>query len=130
MIGVNNHEEKHFLGIEDGVRESTQSWRELLLELKRRRLKPAKLATGDGAMGFWAALDEIFPTTRQQRCWMHKSLNVLNYLPKRTQPKANKALHDIWQAETREDAHQAFDLFLETFEAKYPKATQCLIKDR
>ncbi len=76
----------------------------------------------DGAIGFWAALEKTHPCTRQQRCWVHKSANVLNYLPKRTQPKAQKMLHDIWQAETREDAHVSFDLFIETFDAKYPKA--------
>ncbi len=81
-------------------------------------------------MGFWAALEEVFPATRQQRCWMHKTSNVLHYLPKRTQPKARKILRDIWQAETREDAHAAFDLFIETFEAKDPKAIEGLIKDR
>lgn len=130
VIGVNARGQKHFLAIEDGVRESTQSWREVLLALKHRGLSAPKLATGDGAMGFWAALEEVFPTTPQQRCRMHKTGNVLNCLPKRTQPKAKKALHDIWQAETREEAHTAFDLFIETYEAKYPKAAQCLIKDR
>ncbi|SFP00381.1 Transposase, Mutator family, partial [Cohaesibacter marisflavi] len=84
----------------------------------------------DGAMGFWAALEEIFPSTRQQRCWVHKTANVLNYLPKRSQPKAKKMLHDIWQAETREDANLSFDLFIESYEAKYPRAVECLIKDR
>jgi transposase-like protein len=130
VIGVNALGEKHFLAIEDGVRESTQSWREVLLGLKARGLVAPKLATGDGAMGFWAALEEVLPATRQQRCWMHKTGNVLNYLPKRTQPKAKKMLRDIWQAETREDAHAAFDLFIETFEAKYSRATECLIRDR
>ena len=130
VIGVNERGEKHFLAIEDGVRESTQSWREGLLGLKARGLCAPKLATGDGAMGFWAALEEVYPTTRQQRCWMHKIGNGLNYLPKRTQHKARKMLHDIWQAETRDDAHAAFDLFVETFEAKYPKTTECLIRDR
>ena len=130
VIGVNERGEKHFLAIEDGVRESTQSWREGLFGLKARGLCAPKLATGDGAMGFWAALEEVYPTTRQQRCWMHKIGNGLNYLPKRTQHKARKMLHDIWQAETRDDAHAAFDLFVETFEAKYPKTTECLIRDR
>jgi len=129
VIGVNARGEKHFLAIEDGVRESTQSWREVLLGLKSRDLTAPRLAIGDGAMGFWAAIEEIFPTTRQQRCWVHKTGNVLNYLPKRSQPKAKKMLHDIWQAETREDAHKAFDLFVETYQAKYSKATECLIKD-
>lgn len=130
VIGVNARGEKHFLAVEDGVRESTQSWREVLLGLKSRGLSAPKLAIGDGAMGFWAALEETHPCTRQQRCWVHKSANVLNYLPKRTQPKARKMLHDIWQAETREDAHASFDLFIETFDAKYPKATECLMRDR
>ncbi len=130
VIGVNARGEKHFLAIEDGVRESTQRWREVLPGLKSRRLNAPKLAIGDGAPGFRAALEEIFSNTKQQRCRFHKTGNVLNYLPKRTQPKARKMLHDIWQAETREDAHAAFDLFIETLEAKYPKATECLIKDR
>lgn len=130
VIGVNARGEKHFLAIEDGVRESTQSWREVLLSLKNRGLNAPRLTIGDGAMGFWAALEEIFLTTRQQRCWMHKTGNVLNYLPKLSQPKAKKMRHDIWQSETREDADKAFDLFVETYQAKYPKATECLIKDR
>jgi len=112
IIGVNERGEKHFLAIEDGVRESTQSWREVLLNLKSRGMNPAQLAIGDGAMGFWAALEEIYPPTRQQRCWMHKTMNVLNCLPKSAQPKAKQALHAIWQAETREDANKAFDLFM------------------
>ena len=131
VIGVNARGEKHFLAIEDGARESTQSWREVLLGLKRRvGFPPRNSGIGDGAMGFWAGLEEIYPSTRQQRCWVHKTGNVLNYLSKRSQPKAKKMLHDIWQAETRADAHHAFDLFIETFEAKYPKATECLIRDR
>lgn len=130
IIGVNRRGEKHFLAIEDGVRESTQSWREVLLTLKSRGMNSPRLAVGDGAMGFWGALDEIYPETRHQRCWVHKTRNVLNALPKRTQPKAKDALHEIWQAETRKDAETAFDLFIQTYEAKYPKATACLEKDR
>ena len=130
IIGVNRRGEKHFLAIEDGVRESTQSWREVLLTLKSRGMNSPRLAVGDGAMGFWGALDEIYPETRHQRCWVHKTRNVLNGLPKRTQPKAKDALHEIWQAETRKDAETAFDLFIQTYEAKYPKATACLEKDR
>ncbi len=130
MIGVNERGEKHFLAIEDGVRESTQSWREVLLKLKDRGMNTPKLAIGDGAMGFWAALEEIYPDTRAQRCWMHKTMNVLNCLPKSSQPKAKQALHDIWQAGTRVDAEKAFDLFIRTYEPKYPKATLCLQKDR
>ena len=130
VMGVNERGEKHFLAIEDGVRESTQSWREVLLKLKSRGMNPAKLAVGDGAMGFWAALDEIYPQTRQQRCWVHKTMNVLNCLPKSAHAKAKQALHAIWQAETREHAEQAFDLFIETYDPKYPKATLCLLKNR
>jgi transposase-like protein len=130
IIGVNERGEKHFLAIEDGIRESTQSWREILLKLKFRGMNSPNLAVGDGAMGFWAALDEIYGDTRQQRCWMHKTMNVLNYLPKPSQVKAKEALHNIWQAETKVDAGKAFDLFIKTYEAKYPKATLCLQKDR
>ena len=130
IIGVNERGEKHFLAIEDGIRESTQSWREVLLKLKSRGMNSPDLAVGDGAMGFWAALDEVYGDTRQQRCWMHKTMNVLNYLPKSSQAKAKEALHNIWQAETKVDAKKAFDLFIKTYEAKYPKATLCLQKDR
>lgn len=130
IIGVNERGEKHFLAIEDGIRESTQSWREILLKLKSRGMNSPDLAVGDGAMGFWAALDEIYGDTRQQRCWMHKTMNVLNYLPKSSQVKAKEALHNIWQAETKVDAEKAFDLFIKIYEAKYPKATLCLQKDR
>ena len=126
VIGVNERGEKHFLSIEDGVRESTQSWREVLLKLKSRGMNAPQLAIGDGAMGFWAALEEIYGETRQQRCWMHKTMNVLNCFPKSSQAKAKQSLHAIWQAETRTDAETAFDLFITSYEAKYPKATLCL----
>jgi len=130
VIGVNERGEKRFLAIEDGVRESTQSWREVLLKLKARGMNVPELAINDGAMGFWAALEEVYPETRQQRCWMHKTMNVLNCLPKSAQPKAKQALHAIWQAETQADAEKAFDLFIKTYEPKYPKAGICLQKDR
>jgi putative transposase len=130
IIGVNERGEKRFLAIEDGVRESTQSWREILLQLKARGMHAPKLGIGDGAMGFWSALDEVYPATRHQRCWMHKTGNVLNCVPKAIQPKVKSALHEIWQAETRQDASNAFDLFINTYEAKYPKATRTLQKDR
>ena len=130
VIGVNERGEKHFLAIEDGIRESTQSWRAVLLKLRSRGMNVPQLAIGDGAMGFWAALEEVYPESRQQRCWMHKTMNVLNCLPKSLQSKAKQSLHDIWQANTREDAEKAFDLFLETYEPKYPKAALCLEKDR
>jgi len=130
VIGVNERGEKRFLSIEDGVRESTQSWREVLLKLKSRGMNIPQLAIGDGAMGFWAALEEVYPQTREQRCWMHKTMNVLNCLPKSVQAKAKDALHAIWRAETQQEAEKAFDLFLQTYEPKYPKATTCLQKDR
>ncbi len=130
VIGVNAQGEKQLLAIEDGVRESTQSWREVLLHLKARGMNAPELAIGDGAMGFWAAVEEIYPTTRQQRCWVHKTNNVLNALPKSGQPKAKQALQEIWRAETKTAATRAFDRFLRTYEAKYPKATACLEKDR
>ena len=130
IVGVNEHGEKHFLAIEDGIRESTQGWREVLLKLKDKGMNSPKLAVGDGAMGFWAAMDEIYPDTRHQRCWMHKTMNVLNCVPKYLQPKVKTSLHNIWQAETREKAEEMLNLFIETYDEKYPKATQCLIKDK
>ena len=131
VIGVNERGEKHFLAIEDGVRESKQSWRELLLDLKTRGLAiPPKLAVGDGALGFWAALEEIYPQTRPQRCWVHKVANVMNYLPRAVQPKAKAALQQIWMAETQAAAVTAFDQFVRAYGTKYPKAVDCLTKDR
>jgi transposase-like protein len=130
IIGVNERGQKHFLAIEDGVRESTQSWREVLLNLKDRGMNTPQLAIGDGALGFWKALDEVYSKTRHQRCWVHKTANILNKLPKSSQPKAKQALHEIWQAETKENAEKAFDLFIKTYEAKYPKSALCLQKDR
>ena len=130
VLGVNARGEKRFLAMEDGVRESTQSWREVLLKLKSRGMNVPELAIGDGAMGFWSALEEVYPETREQRCWMHKTMNVLNCLPKSSQAKAKQALHGIWQAETKADAEKAFDLFCETYEPKYPKAAVSLQKDR
>lgn len=130
LIGVNERGEKRFLAIEDGVRESTQSWREVLLGLKARGMNAPKLGIGDGAMGFWAALDEVYPETRHQRCWMHKTGNVLNCVPKSIQSKVKQALHEIWQAATQKEADKAFDWFIKTYEAKYPKATLSLENDR
>ncbi len=128
---VNERGQKHFLAIEDGVRESKQSWREGLLGLKERGLiLPPKLAAGDGAMGFWGSLREIYPETRHQRCWVHKVMNVLNYLPKIVRPKAKGHLREIQMAETRKDAEKAFNQFVAMYQAKYPKATECLSKDR
>jgi len=109
VIGCDAHGHKHFLAIEEGFRESTESWKALLLSLRDRGLKIApKLAVGDGAMGFWAALAEVFPTTRAQRCWVHKTVNVLDKLPKTLQGPVKSALHEIWQADSRVNADQAF----------------------
>jgi len=130
VIGVDDKGHKHLLAIEDGHRESTQSWREVLLKLKQRGMNTPRLGVGDGALGFWAAVDEIFPDMRHQRCWVHKTANVLNKMPKSAQPKAKQALHEIWMAETKKDAESAFDLFIKTYEDKYPGTTQCLLKDQ
>ena len=131
IVGVDDRGAKHVLAIEDGVRESKQSWREVLLQLKAQGLqRPPKLAVGDGALGFWAALEEVYPTARHQRCWVHKTANTLNYLPRSAQPKAKTALQAIWMAETRKQAERAFDRLLSIYGAKYPKATECLARDR
>ena len=122
---------KEILTLADGFRESEQSWKEVLLGLKRRGMKiDPQIAIGDGALGFWKALPQVFGATREQRCWVHKTANVLNKLPKHLQPKAKSDLHQIWMAETREDAHHAFASFVELYDPKYPKAAQCLAKDK
>jgi putative transposase len=131
LMGATPDGHKELIAVLDGYRESEQSWYELLIDLKQRGLKFApKLATGDGALGFWAALRKVFPETREQRCWVHKTANVLNNMPKSVQPRAKADLHEIWMAETREQAHQAFDAFLEKYGPKYPTACECLRKDR
>ena len=130
LMGVDEQGKKHLIALEDGVRESTQSWREVLLGVKARGMNAAKLATGDGAMGFWGALTEVYPSTKHQRCWMHKSGNVLSYLPESIQVKAKFDLHQIWMAESRAQAEEAMSLFEEKYAAKYPKAVECLTKDR
>ena len=131
LMGATEEGKKELIAITDGYRESTQSWRELLLDVKKRGLSQSpKAATGDGALGFWAALRQVYPATQQQRCWVHKTANVLNKMPKSIQPKAKSMLHEIWMAERRQQANEAFDLFIETFEARYPKAVECLAKDR
>ena len=131
IIGATPEGKKELVGLIDGVRESAQSWRELLLDLKRRGLAIApELAVADGALGFWKAVEEVWPKTRGQRCWVHKTANLLNKLPKSQQPKAKQALQEIWMAETKKDALVAFDAFVETFGLKYDKAVECLTKDR
>ena len=131
LMGATKDGKKELIAIQDGYRESEQSWKELLLEVKARGLViDPKLATGDGALGFWKALAQVFSKTREQRCWVHKTANVLDKLPKNKQPGAKEMIHQIWMADTREHANQAFDLFLEAYGAKYPKACECLKKDR
>ena len=131
IIGVTEQGRKELVAVEDGFRESAASWETVLTSLRARGLTtPPKLAVGDGAMGFWAALSKIYPATDHQRCWVHKTANVLNKLPKSVQPKVKADLHDIWMAETRDEAHKAFDRTVQRFEAKYPKAMACLAKDR
>ncbi len=131
VMGATQDGSKELVAIADGYRESAQSWKEILIDLKKRGLNiPPELAVGDGALGFWKALAEVFPTTRSQRCWMHKTGNVLNCFPKHKQPLAKTDLHQIWMAATRDEAHKAFDTFIAKYEAKYPKAALCLKKDR
>ncbi len=131
LMGATTEGEKELIAVIDGYRESKQSWMELLLDLKQRGLAiEPKLAIGDGALGFWAAVREVYPHTREQRCWVHKTANVLNKMPKSVQPKAKADIHEIWQAETREMGNKAFDHFLEKYGAKYPDACACLKKDR
>ncbi|MBB3143615.1 IS256 family transposase [Halomonas organivorans] len=131
IVGVTAHGRKELVAVEDGHRESEASWKELLTGLRERGLTEApRLAIGDGALGFWKALSKVYPTTAHQRCWVHKTANVLNKLPKSVQPKVKADLHEIWMAETREAAHQAFDRTLKRFGAKYPQAMECLAKDR
>ena len=122
---------KELLGFVDGARESAHDWRALLLDLKRRGLSMApKVAVADGALGFWKAIGDLWPKTREQRCWVHKTGNILNKLPKSQQPKAKRMLQDVWMAETRKDAEAAFDVFVETYAVKYEKAAECLKKAR
>ena len=131
LIGATPEGRKELIGFTDGVRESAQDWRDLLLDLKRRGLdvRP-ELAIADGALGFWKAAGEVWPTTREQRCWVHKTANVLAKLPKGQQPKAKRALQEIWMAETKAAAEVAFDAFIESYQLKYEKAAECLNKDR
>lgn len=131
IIGVTEHGRKEFIAIEDGYRESDQSWSELLLRIKAQGLRqPPKLAVGDGALGFWKALSKVFPETIHQRCWVHKTANVLNKLPKLVQPKVKQALHEIWMVPTKNDAYKAFGVALKTYTDKYSKAMECLQKGK
>ena len=122
---------KELVAVVDGQRESEASWTAVLLDLKDRGLLiPPKLAAGDGSLGFWLALSKVFPSTRHQRCWVHKTANVLNKLPKSQHAAARAALHEVWMSATRDDAIKAFDRFVATYGVKWPKAAECLEKDR
>jgi len=131
IIAADRYGNKELLAVSDGFRESNLGWRELLLDLKKRGLSFApKLAIGDGALGFWKALDEIFPSTRRQRCWVHKTANILDKMPKSIQPKAKSAIHEMYMAPTKEAALKAYNHFIKVFEDKYPKAVGCLVEDK
>jgi len=131
IMGATESGKKELIAVEDGYRESEQSWLEVLEDLKARGLGDGpKLVTGDGALGFWKAFTKVYPDGNHQRCWFHKTGNVLNKMPKSVHGKAKADVHEIWMAETREAADQAFDRFVAKYEAKYPKAVECLSKDR
>jgi transposase-like protein len=131
IMGTLEDGTKELVGIWDGERESKLSWVELLRDLKRRGVEDApKLCVGDGALGFWSAMEEQFPTTRQQRCWVHKTANVLDKLPKKVQPSAKALIHEMYMAEKKKEGLAAFEEFLDRYGAKYPRACECLRKDR
>ncbi len=131
LMGATREGRKELIAIHDGQRESEASWTGVLLDLKSRGLtEPPKLATGDGSLGFWLAMAKVFPATRQQRCWVHKTANVLDKLPKNQQPAAKAMLHEIWMSATREDAVKTFDRFIQIYGVKWPRAADCLEKDR
>jgi len=130
LIGVRADGRKELVAVGDGFRESEESWAEVLRDLKRRGMRAPVLAIGDGALGFWGALREVFPQSKEQKCWVHKIANCLDVLPKALQPKAKSALHEIMNAEHKEAAEVAMDRFQQTYGAKYPKAVEKLLKDR
>lgn len=130
VMGVTKDGKKELLAVQDGYRESKLSWEGVLKDLKSRGLEAPHLAIADGALGFWAALCDVYPTTEAQRCWVHKTANVLDKLPKSKQREAKRMIHNIYNAPTKVEADRGFDLFLTTFESKYPKASECLKKDR
>jgi transposase-like protein len=131
IIGATKDGRKELIALEGGYRESEHSWSSILVDLKRRGLLEApELAIGDGSLGFWKALSKVYDKTRWQRCWVHKTANILNKLPKSIQAKAKENIHQIWMASNKEEAEKAFDAFIDIYEAKYPKAAECLKKDR
>jgi transposase-like protein len=126
IIGALEDGKKELVAIHDGIRESKLSWQEVLQDLKRRGMVHAR----DGALGFWAAIEEEFPKTKCQRCWVHKTANILDKMPKSTQSNAKKMIHEIYTAPTKDEGFKAFDTFVRLYEAKYPKACECLMKDK
>ena len=130
VVGCDARGRKRFLALEAGFRESKESWKAVLLSLRDRGVKAAKLAVGDGELRFWSALAEVYPQTRAQRCRVHKTANVLDKLPKRVQGEAKSMLHEIWRFDTRARAKEAFERFFATWEAKYPRAADSLERDR
>jgi transposase-like protein len=131
VVAADSTGKKELLAVSDGYRESKISWSDVLLSLKERGLKISpKLAVGDGALGFWSALAEVFPTTREQRCWVHKTANILDKMPKGIQPKAKSAIHEMYMADTKKEALLAYEHFISVYSDKYPKAVECLTKDK
>ena len=131
IMAADKYGNKELVAVSDGYRESKTSWRELLLDLKARGLAIGpKLSVGDGGLGFWAALDEVYPETKRQRCWVHKTANILDKLPKSMQPKAKQMIKEMYMAPTKEKALEAYNHFIKVFSDKYPKAVKCLTKDR
>ena len=131
VIGTTSEGKKELLGLLDGERESKLSWKDLLLDLKQRGLKEGpELAVGDGALGFWAALREVYPKAKEQRCWVHKTANILDKMPKKVRKRAKEKIHGIYMAETKKEALEAFDEFINLYEVRYPKACTCLKKDK
>ncbi len=131
IMAADRHGNKELLAVQDGYRESKAGWREMLLDLKIRGLEIGlRLSIGDGGLGFWAALDEVYPETKRQRCWVHKTANILDKMPKAVQSKAKSMIHDMYMAPTKKDALEAYNHFVNVFEDKYPNAVNCLTKDK
>jgi putative transposase len=129
LIGVREDGKKELVAVEDGYRESAESWLCVLRGLRERGLEAPLLAIGDGALGFWKALSEVWPQTAEQRCWVHRTANVLDKLPRRLQPRAKKHLHEIFQAETKEAAEEQVQSFVKEYRDRYPKAVASLVRD-
>lgn len=130
IIGVTTDGKKELIAVEDGYRESKESWGSLLRDLSRRGMKAPVLAIGDGALGFWSAIRDVWPETKEERCWVHKMANVLDKLPKKLQPKAKELLHEMMYAPDKEYCLEQMELFKKEYDAKYPKAVECLTKDK